>query len=372
MSAIPRTPEVSDGAAPPALVETRDLVMHFPLPGGLVDRLRGRPAEVVRAVDGVSLAIAPGETVGLVGESGCGKTTFGRCLVRLYEPTGGDLRFRGESVLGQDAEAVRRLRRSIQMIFQDPYSSLNPRKTVRAALAEVLRVHRICPKAEVPARVAGLLERVGLSAALADRYPRQFSGGQRQRIGIARALAMEPAFIVADEAVSALDVSIQAQVLNLLAQLQDDLGLTYLFIAHNLGVVRHIADRVAVMYLGKIVEVQAAVTVFDQPLHPYTQALVRAIPTLDRGRAARPTTAAIEGDPPSPMAVPPGCRFHPRCPYVMPVCREVEPVLAPQPGGPAVACHLYPGQPANNSSRSIATPGRDAGSTMPPVSTTSA
>jgi len=330
-------------AGGPPLVEARDIVKHFPVEHGIIDRARGRPNQVLKAVDGVSLAIAPGETVGLVGESGCGKTTFGRCLVRLYEPTSGAIRFRGEDVLAQDAPTTRRLRRSMQMIFQDPYSSLNPRKKVKDALGEVLAVHQICPKAAIPDRVAELLERVGLSPAMGGRYPRQFSGGQRQRIGIARALAVNPHFIVADEAVSALDVSIQAQVLNLLARLQEELGLTYLFIAHNLGVVRHISNRVAVMYLGKIVEIQAAATIFDDPLHPYTKALVRAIPKLNTAADATDTRVAIEGDPPSPMNIPCGCRFHPRCPYAMQVCREIEPQLAIQGGGAAVACHLYPG-----------------------------
>ena len=335
-------PTSASGLAPGAsLVEARDIVKHFPLGQGLFARARRRPAEVLKAVDGVSLAIAPGETVGLVGESGCGKTTFGRCLVRLYEPTSGEIRFRGEDVLAHDAAATRRIRGSIQMIFQDPYSSLNPRKKVRDALEEVLAVHKICPKTEIPHRVGELLERVGLSPAMAERYPRQFSGGQRQRIGIARALAVNPAFIVADEAVSALDVSIQAQVLNLLARLQDELALTYLFIAHNLGVVRHISNWVAVMYLGKIVEIQPAATIFDTPLHPYTKALVQAIPKLEAAGIVD-TRAAIEGDPPSPIAIPAGCRFHPRCPYAMPVCREVEPLLTTQEGGTAVACHLYP------------------------------
>ncbi len=330
-------------AAGTPLVEARDVVKHFPLTQGIVSRLQRRPGEVLKAVDGVSLVIAPGETVGLVGESGCGKTTFGRCLVRLYEPTSGEIRFRGEDVLTHDAATTRRLRRSIQMIFQDPYSSLNPRKTVKAALGEVLTVHRLCPENEIPARVGELLERVGLSAAMGDRYPRQFSGGQRQRIGIARALAVDPVFIVADEAVSALDVSIQAQVINLLMRLQEEMGLTFLFIAHNLGVVRHISNRVAVMYLGKIVEIQPASTIFDEPLHPYTKALVRAIPKLDSALGARDTVAAIEGDPPSPIDIPTGCRFHPRCPYAMPICQTVEPPLADQGGGQTVACHLYPG-----------------------------
>jgi oligopeptide transport system ATP-binding protein len=332
---------VAPGTMP--LVEARNVVKHFPLGRGVVSRLQRRPGEVLKAVDGVSLAIAPGETIGLVGESGCGKTTFGRCLVRLYEPTSGEIRFRGEDILAHDAATTRRLRRSIQMIFQDPYSSLNPRKKVKDALGEVLAVHRICPENEIPLRVSELLERVGLSPAMGDRYPRQFSGGQRQRIGIARSLAVEPEFIVADEAVSALDVSIQAQVINLLMRLQEDLGLTFLFIAHNLGVVRHISNRVAVMYLGKIVEIQSAATIFDEPLHPYTKALVRAIPKLDFTPGVGDTRAAIEGDPPSPINIPTGCRFHPRCPYAMPICCEIEPRLADQGDGQSVACHLYPG-----------------------------
>jgi len=335
------TPPMAAQANGAPLIEARDIVKHFPLSQGLFIRLRRQPAEVVKAVDGVSLAISPGETVGLVGESGCGKTTFGRCLVRLYEPSSGEIRFRGEDVLAHDAVATRRMRGSIQMIFQDPYSSLNPRKKVKDALGEVLTVHKICPKTEIPHRVGELLERVGLAPAMAERYPRQFSGGQRQRIGIARALAVNPDFIVADEAVSALDVSIQAQVLNLLTRLQDELGLTYLFIAHNLGVVRHISNRVAVMYLGKIVEIQSAATIFDAPLHPYTQALVRAIPKLETVDSVD-TRAAIEGDPPSPINIPRGCRFRPRCPYAMPICHDVEPPLTTQADGSAVACHLYP------------------------------
>lgn len=326
----------------PPLVEASDVVKHFPLPRGLAARIKRQPAEALRAVDGVSLRIAKGETVGLVGESGCGKTTFGRCLIRLYEPTAGSIHFRGENILGQDAATTRMMRRNIQMIFQDPYSSLNPRKSVKDAIGEVLAVHNICSPPEINHRVNELLERVGLSATMADRYPRQFSGGQRQRIGIARALAVNPEFVVADEAVSALDVSIQAQVLNLLTRLQEELGLTYLFIAHNLAVVRHVSTRVAVMYLGKIVEVQSADSIFDEPLHPYTKALVQAIPKITPQARGVDNLAAIEGDPPSPVSIPSGCRFHPRCPYAMPICQVTEPTLVEQGDGQSVACHLYP------------------------------
>ncbi|MGI8484070.1 MAG: ABC transporter ATP-binding protein, partial [Thermomicrobiales bacterium] len=270
---MPDDPFPSANVSTIPLIEAKNIVKHFPLQQGLVSLLRRTPRMAVKAVDGVSLAIAKGETVGLVGESGCGKTTFGRCLVRLYEPTSGEIRFQGEDFLAQDAVTTRKLRQHVQMIFQDPYSSLNPRKKVKDAIGEVLKVHRICPESEIPDRIGELLNRVGLSPAMGERYPRQFSGGQRQRIGIARALAVNPTFIVADEAVSALDVSIQAQVLNLLGGLQEELGLTYLFIAHNLSVVRHFSDRVAVMYLGKIVEIQGAEEIFDDPLHPYTRAL---------------------------------------------------------------------------------------------------
>ncbi len=331
-----------EGDATP-LVEVRDLAKHFPVASGIRRVMSRQGAEVLKAVDGVSLSIARGETLGLVGESGCGKSTLGRTILRLYEPTAGEVYHSGVNILAHDARATRELRRKMQIIFQDPYSSLNPSKTVRSTLSEVLKFHNICPAADRLQRVGELLGMVGLPSEAGDRKPHQFSGGQRQRIGIARALAVGPDFIVADEAVSALDVSIQAQVLNLLLKLQDDLGLTYLFIAHNLGVVRQISKRVAVMYLGRIVESASTEDLFREPLHPYSQALFRAMPLLEAGRKSG--APALEGDPPNPINRPSGCHFHTRCPHVMPRCTEEYP--APRIiGGRSVACHLYESAPA--------------------------
>jgi oligopeptide/dipeptide ABC transporter ATP-binding protein len=322
-----------------ALLETRGLTKEFRVGGGL-GRVAGKPAGALVAVDDVSISIPRGETLGVVGESGSGKSTLGRLLLQLERPTAGEIVFDGTSVLAGTAAERRRLRKRIQVVFQDPYSSLNPRLTVRQALGEVLSVHRIGTRESRRARVDELLERVGLSPALADRRPHQFSGGQRQRVGIARALAVEPEFVVADEAVSALDASIQAQVLNLLMKLQDDLGLTYLFISHNLAVARHISTTIAVMYLGRIVETARADDLFAEPLHPYTQALFRAAPKPVPRRKS--VTPAVAGDIPNPIDRPSGCHFHPRCPYAMDVCRTVAPAArAPRPGR-LVECHLYP------------------------------
>ena len=317
------------------LVEARGLSKHYRVGRGLF----GRGADVLRAVDDVSFALPSGTTVGLVGESGCGKSTLGRVLLALEKPTSGEVRFAGRHVDPADKRAVRRLRREIQIIFQDPYSSLNPRQTVRGALEEVLRVHELCPPGERRARVDELLERVGLDPAMGDRRPHEFSGGQRQRIVIARALAVGPRFIVADEAVSALDVSIRAQILNLLVTLQDDLDLTYLFISHDLGVVRHMSTRIVVMYLGRVVEEAATGELFDEPLHPYTQALLAAVPSVDAGESRH--ERGVEGDLPSPLDPPAGCHFHPRCPFAMERCRHEYPATRIRAGGRTVACHLY-------------------------------
>jgi oligopeptide/dipeptide ABC transporter ATP-binding protein len=323
------------------LLETRNLSKHYALAGGLSQRLRGKEKEVLRAVDGVSISIKRGETLGLVGESGCGKSTFGRLLLHLEQPTAGEMLYEGELVDGAKASG---LRRKIQIIFQDPFSSLNPRKTVGDALQEVLSVHNLCPKDARKARVAELLDRVGLSPEMASRRPRQFSGGQRQRIGIARALAMGPEFIVADEPVSALDVSVQAQVLNLLTELQEELNLTYLLISHNLGVVRHLTRRIVVMYLGRLVEESPTAELFQEPLHPYTQALIRAVPDIDPDRTVE--TVAVEGDLPNPIHPPSGCHFHPRCPFAMDICRIEYPQARQVAPGRVVACHLYDAQVA--------------------------
>jgi oligopeptide transport system ATP-binding protein len=321
------------------LVEIRDLKMHFPINRGV---LWQRQVGAVRAVDGVSLSIRRGETLGLVGESGCGKTTVGRCIVRLYDPTAGAVEFDGQDVTRLGGGALQRLRRRIQMIFQDPYSSLNPRLTVRETLSEPLIVHGLASgRAAQHERVDELLRLVGLNPAVAERYPHEFSGGQRQRIGFARALAVEPDFVVCDEPVSALDVSIQAQILNLLRQLQRKLGLTYLFVAHDLAVVRHISDRVAVMYLGRIVEVSDRDALYERPRHPYTRALLSAVPVPDPEVEARRERIVLTGDVPSPANPPSGCHFHPRCPWAQPICAQVDPPLETTDDGHAVACHRW-------------------------------
>ena len=300
----------------------------------------GRGHAELRAVDGVSLEVMPGETLGLVGESGCGKSTLGRLLLRLYDPTEGRIYFEGQDITELSQSALRPFRRKMQIIFQDPYSSLNPRMTVRAALAEALRVHGIVGAgSEEEQRIAALLQRVGLRPEQMRRYPHEFSGGQRQRIGIARALAVSPSFIVADEPVSALDVSIQAQIVNLLSDLQMELGLSYLFIAHDLHVVEHVSRRVAVMYLGRIVELARSEQIYARPRHPYTEALLSAAPEPDPG--ARKRRLLLEGDVPSPLDPPPGCAFHPRCPISQKgLCDREVPALRSLEDGHAAACHL--------------------------------
>ena len=303
------------------LVEVRNLVKHFPITGGVFLR----EIAAVKAVDGVSLVIQPGETLGLVGESGCGKSTLGRLILHLDEPTSGDILFEGESILGYDHRKMRTLRKEMQIIFQDPFSSLNPRKNVAHIVGEPLYVHGMKNRREREARVLELLEVVGLKREHMRRYPHQFSGGQRQRIGVARALALRPKLIICDEAVSALDVSIQAQVINLLEDLQDEFGLTYLFISHALSVVQHISDRIAVMYLGKIVESAESGFLYREPLHPYSQALLSAAPVPDPKRKRE--RIVLPGDVPSPIRPPPGCRFHTRCLYAENRCKEQEPAL---------------------------------------------
>jgi oligopeptide/dipeptide ABC transporter ATP-binding protein len=312
--------------------------MHFELRGALVRKLRRRPPEVLRALDGVDLELGKGEALGLVGESGCGKSTLGRCIVGLYVPAAGEIRYEGSQLPARRDAATRR---RIQMVFQDPYSSLNPRMTVRQTLGELLRAHEMVPKRQVETRCRELVDLVGLGARALDAHPRQFSGGQRQRVSIARALALEPELLVADEPVSALDVSVQATVLNLLEELREKLGLTLLLIAHNMAVVRHVCDRVAVMYLGRIVETAPTDRLFGDPRHPYTDGLLRAVPRLVPGRVSQ--APAVVGDPPSPIRLPSGCRFHPRCPIAQrPLCADEDPALAPGPGSPAhaAACHF--------------------------------
>jgi oligopeptide/dipeptide ABC transporter ATP-binding protein len=318
------------------LLEVKGVHMHFVITDSVTRRARRIPAEVLKAVDGVDLMIMPGEALGLVGESGCGKSTLGRCIVGLHVPTAGEVRYAGVP-LGEKRK--RSERRRIQMVFQDPYSSLNPRMTVRETLSELLRVHKMTPRAGIDARCRELLDLVGLPARSLDSHPRNFSGGQRQRVSIARALALEPELLVADEPVSALDVSVQATVLNLLDDLRRDLGLAMLFIAHNMAVVRHVCDRVAVMYLGRIVETSETEELFKNARHPYTQGLLKAVPRLVPGRVSE--SAAVVGDPPSPIDLPTGCRFHPRCPIAQPVCSEQDPDLAAGNDEPHLAaCHF--------------------------------
>ncbi|OPY11063.1 MAG: Oligopeptide transport ATP-binding protein OppF [Syntrophaceae bacterium PtaB.Bin038] len=316
------------------LLDIRGVRKHFPVKGGPLGSRRA----VVKAVDGVDLAVYRGETLGLVGESGCGKTTLGRLVVRLESPTEGEILFEGENILGYGKEKLKAFRREVQMIFQDPYSSLNPRRSAGSTIGEPLLVHGVSSGRERDEEVARLMEKVGLTREQMGRYPHEFSGGQRQRIGIARALALRPKLIIADEPVSALDVSIQAQILNLLRSLQREFDLTYLFISHDLSVVEHMSDRVAVMYLGKIVELAPSAELYNRPLHPYTQILISAIPVPDPGRkSARLRTG---GDVPSPIDPPAGCAFHPRCGRSTAACRDAVPALVEREKGHFVACHL--------------------------------
>jgi oligopeptide/dipeptide ABC transporter ATP-binding protein len=324
----------------PALLEVRDLAKVFPLHRPVLQALMRTPRRVVHALNGVGFTVRRGETLGIVGESGCGKSTLARCLVRLIEPDSGTIIYDGSDVRALAGAERRAFNRHVQLIFQDPYSSLNPRMTVRQALAEALRVHRLRPPAEIPDRIAELMDLVRLPREALDRYPHEFSGGQRQRIGIARALSVEPRCLIADELVSALDVSVQAQVINLLLELQERLALTVLFVAHDLRLVRHISHRVAVMYLGRIVELDRTERLFSEPRHPYTQALLGAAPDLDPTRRSR--TAAVRGELPSPVAIPSGCPFHPRCPHAFDPCQRERPELHRLPGGGLAACHLVP------------------------------
>ncbi|MER7176612.1 ABC transporter ATP-binding protein [Streptomyces mesophilus] len=318
------------------LLKVEGLVKHFPIKKGVLQRTVG----AVQAVDGVTFDVRPGETLGVVGESGCGKSTMGRLITRLLEPTGGRVEFEGRDITHLSVGQMRPLRKDVQMIFQDPYSSLNPRHTIGTIVGAPFRLQGVTPEGGVKKAVQEMLERVGLNPEHYNRYPHEFSGGQRQRIGIARALALKPRLVVADEPVSALDVSIQAQVVNLLDDLQDELGLTYVIIAHDLSVIRHVSDRIAVMYLGKIVELADRKPLYETPMHPYTKALLSAVPVPDpKRRAARTSRILLRGDVPSPISPPSGCRFHTRCWKATTVCRTTEPPLLELAPAHRVACH---------------------------------
>jgi oligopeptide/dipeptide ABC transporter ATP-binding protein len=338
------------------LVEVEHLKLHFPIKQGIIiDREVGR----VHAVDDVTFQLSEGETLGLVGESGCGKTTLSRALMRLLDATDGAIRFRGKDITDAGRKEMQPLRREMQMVFQDPFASLNPRKRVSQIIAAPLRLHG-ASKDEVDTRAGELLQRVGLAPEHLGRYPHEFSGGQRQRIGVARALALEPRLIVLDEPVSALDVSVQAQIINLLDDLQDDFRLTYLFVAHDLSVVRHVSDRIAVMYLGKLMEVSPAEELYTKPIHPYTSALLAAIPIPDPRENRGRERIVVSGEPPSPINPPSGCVFHPRCPRATEICTTVEPPLARYPNGHLAACH----HPLNVSADEIAAATKDPSSPL--------
>ncbi|MGI8507427.1 MAG: ABC transporter ATP-binding protein [Solirubrobacteraceae bacterium] len=349
-SDAPEAAAPADGQQP--LLEAEHVQLYFPIKQGV---LIDRTVAVVHAVDDVSLMLLEGQTLGVVGESGCGKSTLARCIVRLLEPTSGALRFRGRDITHLSRRSLMPMRQEVQLVFQDPVASLNPRKRVGQILGTPLRLHGM-EGGKIQARVRELLDRVGLNPEHVNRFPHEFSGGQRQRIGVARALAVSPRLIVLDEPVSALDVSIQAQIVNLLDDLQDDFGLSYVFIAHDLSVVRHVSDQIAVMYLGKLMELSPAQELYTKPVHPYTEALLSAIPIPDpRENRARERTV-LGGEPPNPINPPSGCRFHTRCPRATEVCREVEPPLAEYPGGHLAACH----HPLNVSSREISAASRSS------------
>jgi oligopeptide transport system ATP-binding protein len=345
LAVLTEGPEVEAGAV---LLRADHLKKYFPIRSGILVQ---REVARVHAVDDVSFELRAGETLGLVGESGCGKSTLARCIARIHDLTSGTLEFEGADISKYSRRQLRPVRRDLQVVFQDPYASLNPRKRIGAIIADPLHIHHAGSRDQIRRRVLELLDLVGLSAEHINRYPHEFSGGQRQRIGVARALALRPKLVIADEPVSALDVSIRAQVINLLDDLQDDLGLTYIFIAHDLGVVRHVSDRIAVMYLGKIVEISPADELYARPVHPYTEALLSAVPIPDPDLSAERQQIVLEGDVPSPIAPPPGCRFHPRCRYATEICSIQEPPLV-QHGttGHLAACH----HPLSNGTAAVA------------------
>ena len=336
---LPRSTHVHRHDEHPVLLNVDDLHKSFPVARSPIDWLRRRPQRAVRALNGVSLAVRTGETLGIVGESGCGKSTLARCIVRLYDANAGSITFNGTDVSNLSGSRLRAYNRRVQMVFQDPFNSLNPRMSVGQTLREAVIVHKLRPAAEADARVSELLDLVGLPQDAAGRLPHEFSGGQRQRVAIARCLALEPDVLVADELVSALDVSVQAQIINLLLELQEQLHLTVLFVAHDLRLVRHISHRVAVMYLGRVVELAETEEIFTRPEHPYTQALIAAAPTLDPGRQS--VVEAVHGELPSPINIPAGCPFHPRCPQAFDRCRAEVPQLVAREANHFTACHLY-------------------------------